>query len=190
MERWAPQKNDVLGALVDEILHNYGRGRVVVAVDGRRNSGTAAFADDLASMFLAQGRTVERASLGDVTSIGAGALAVDGEGFRRQVVAPFRAHASDAVLIVDGTGAHLPGVRGSWNYSIWLDSDPDSDPHSDSEGGAEGGAAARSAESDDAADARAAEAEYIYAEDPSRLATAIYNNRDPQHPRRIFADSC
>ncbi|PWB96263.1 hypothetical protein [Homoserinimonas hongtaonis] len=183
MERWAPQKNDVLGALADEILHNYARGRGVIGVDGRHNSGTAEFADDLAAMFLVQGRIVERTSLDGYTSVAAGVLTVDGEGFRREVVTPFRAQPGDAMLIVDGTGAHLPAVRGSWNFSIWLDSDADAEAKNHD-------AAGSSAEPGADTDARTAEAEYVYAEDPSRLATAIYNNRDPKHPRRVFADSC
>ena len=34
MTRWTPQKKDVLEALAADILHNYGRGRVIVAIDG------------------------------------------------------------------------------------------------------------------------------------------------------------
>jgi uridine kinase len=63
MTRWQPQKKDVLAALADEILHNYGRGRTIVAVDGIDVAGTAQFADDLAHAMRLSGQTVFRASI-------------------------------------------------------------------------------------------------------------------------------
>ena len=63
MTRWQPQKKDVLAALADEILHNYGRGRTTVAVDGIDVAGTSEFADDLAHAMRLAGHTVFRASI-------------------------------------------------------------------------------------------------------------------------------
>src|SRR5882757_437415 len=48
MARWAAQRRDVLEATAAEILHNYGRGRVMIAVDGPTGAGKTTFADDLA----------------------------------------------------------------------------------------------------------------------------------------------
>jgi len=63
MTRWAPQKKDVLASLAEEILHNYGRGRTIVAVDGIDVAGTSGFADDLAEAMRLKGHTVFRASI-------------------------------------------------------------------------------------------------------------------------------
>ncbi|MDQ1583587.1 MAG: uridine kinase [Microbacteriaceae bacterium] len=85
---------EFLRGLVAEIAHNYGRGRVMIAVDGdsaagsrgaagsggahvtdagRENAagasaGTASFADDLAAVFREAGHTAFRASIGDFHS--------------------------------------------------------------------------------------------------------------------------
>ena len=48
MARWHPEKKDVLDALAAEILHNYGKGRAIVAIDGMDGAGKTHFADDLA----------------------------------------------------------------------------------------------------------------------------------------------
>jgi uridine kinase len=69
----------------------------------------------------------------------------------------------DAILIVDGPFLNRPELSGIWNYSIWLE-DPSSEDEFDTA--------------------------YLAAETPSARATAIYDNSDPEHPRRIFADSC
>jgi uridine kinase len=65
MARWAPEKKDQLRSLADEILHNYGHGRAVVAVDGPTGAGTRAFADDLADEFRRRNISVFRASIED-----------------------------------------------------------------------------------------------------------------------------
>lgn len=63
MTPWVPQKKDVLAALADDILHNYGKGRAIVAVDGIDVAGTAGFADDLADAMRLKGHAVFRASI-------------------------------------------------------------------------------------------------------------------------------
>ena len=63
MTPWLPQKKDVLAALADDILHNYGKGRTIVAVDGSDVAGTPAFADDLADAMRVKGHAVFRASV-------------------------------------------------------------------------------------------------------------------------------
>src|SRR3954466_2967783 len=49
--------------LAGEILHNYGRGRTIVAIDGPVRSGKTEFGDDLAAVFTERGHPVFRASL-------------------------------------------------------------------------------------------------------------------------------
>ena len=54
---------DFLRVLSAEILHNYGRGRTIVAIDGTDAAARAAFADDLTAVFREDERHVFRASL-------------------------------------------------------------------------------------------------------------------------------
>src|ERR1700712_4484798 len=56
-------RSEFLDALATEILHNYAKGRVVVAVDGI--VGSRALADDLAVALREAGHAVFRASLDD-----------------------------------------------------------------------------------------------------------------------------
>ena len=65
MTRWSPSRRAVLESLADELLHNYGRGRTIVAVDGPTASGKSTFADDLAEAVRKKGYDVFRASIDD-----------------------------------------------------------------------------------------------------------------------------
>ena len=65
MARWAPEKKDTMEALASEILHNYGHGRAIVAVDGRRASGMHQFSEDLATALQGDSRAVFHASIDD-----------------------------------------------------------------------------------------------------------------------------
>src|SRR5690554_6956830 len=65
MATWAPEKKHVLGELADEILHNYGQGRAIVAVDGRHGAGQLEFANDLADALRARTHRVFVASMDD-----------------------------------------------------------------------------------------------------------------------------
>jgi uridine kinase len=78
----------------------------------------------------------------------------------------------DAVLVVDGVFLLRQELAGLWNYSIWL-----STPLLESEVAE----LARDAAADDA---------YLRDANPSEKATTIIDNQDPEHPRRVFADSC
>ena len=55
--RWAPEKRDVLRELATELLHNYGRGRALVAVDATRVYGSpvAMVREAFASVFGRRG---------------------------------------------------------------------------------------------------------------------------------------
>jgi uridine kinase len=182
-------------ALASEILHNYGHGRAIVAVDGRRASGMHLFGDDLAIALHGDDRAVFHASIEDFQRPRAErkrSAYTDGYDYsllRRVLIDPFRTAGStgfavkgfdadrdepvfqpkwksaglDAVLIVSGVFLNRPDLSGIWNYSIWLE-DPSTEDEYDTV--------------------------YLAAETPSARATAIYDNSDPEHPRRIFADSC
>ncbi|MCU1408241.1 MAG: hypothetical protein JWM23_321 [Microbacteriaceae bacterium] len=54
---------EFLRGLSTEILHNYGRGRTIVAVDGTDGSGRETFADDLAAVLEERDHPAFRASL-------------------------------------------------------------------------------------------------------------------------------
>lgn len=219
MARWTPQKKDVLDALAGEILHNYGKGRTIVAVDGIDGSGRKPFADDLAAAISRAGHSVFRASMGAFHKPRADRYArgVDsGEGyyhdsfnysvFRRVLIDPFRMGGStgfvteafdvardaviesnwqtapkDAMLIVDGAFLNRPELRGLWNYSIWLEVPKTA-------------AKARLEELNgpDGLSKRYPDGQKLYEKEakPSTAASAIVDNVDPAHPRRVFADSC
>jgi uridine kinase len=88
----------------------------------------------------------------------------------------------DAVLIVDGIFLNRPELKGIWNYSIWLDVDPEV-------------AAERMVVRDGPPrnpTTRYTGGQELYLEEakPRETANAIIDNTDFEHPRRVFADSC
>jgi uridine kinase len=185
--RWAPAKRDVLDALADDFLHNYAKGRTLLAVDGP--AATAPFADAFAERLGRGGHAVFRASIADFHGPRALRTEMYRDGydyslFRRTLVEPFKLGGStgfqlagfdaardmpaesdwktgpqDATLVVDGQFLNRPELRGLWNFSVWLQG---ADP---------------------------VDAEYL-GDDPAAAASAIMDDSDPAHPRRVFADSC
>ncbi|MEO7349071.1 MAG: uridine kinase [Terrimesophilobacter sp.] len=208
----SPQTRKVLvKSLADEILHNYPHGRTLVAVDGRHGSSQKKFADALAEMLMTQGTKVFRASMDDFFRPRSDRERegwLDGEAhfreaydyslLRRVLIDPFHTAGStsfvltgfdevrdqpvfqpkwmsagpDAILIVDGVFLLRPELAGMWNYSIWLSTN---DVPSD------GPERARNIASDTA---------YLAKSKPSESATAVIDNHDPEHPGRVFSDSC
>lgn len=55
----------MIAALADDILHNYGTGRAIIAVDGFDGAGKSHFADALATQLGIGNRAVFRASIDD-----------------------------------------------------------------------------------------------------------------------------
>jgi uridine kinase len=220
MTTWAPQLEDTLDALCAEILHNYAEGRVIIGVDGLDGAGKTYFADALAARLGKGSRAVFRASIDDfhkarVDRYAKGRDSAEGfyqdsfdyRTFRRILTDPFRigrigsfvlqgfdldrnqpfepkwtTGPDDAYLIVDGIFLNRPELRGIWNYSIWLDVDPevavermlnrDGPPRNPS--------------------TRYTGGQDLYIEEakPREAATAIIDNNDYDHPRRVFADAC
>ena len=189
MPPWTPLKRDTLDSLADEFLHNYAKGRTMLAVDG---VDTSDFADDLAERLGRGGHAVFRASMTNFQLPKADRFGdayqwtYDYDLFRRVLVEPFKMAGStgfvlaaydaareqpiemewatgpqDATLIVDGEYLNRPELRGLWNWSIWLE--------------------VRGVRTDDA---------YFAEATPRTRASAIVDNTDPEHPRRSFADSC
>lgn len=218
MATWTPLKRDTLDALTDEFLHNYPRGRTLLAVDGTEGAGTAQFADDLAERLGRSGHAVFRASMdrfhrplaerevrgADASAEGYYRESFDYSVFRRVLIEPFRMGGStgfvtaafdaerdqpiepdwktgpqDATLVVDGEFVLRPDLRGLWNWSLWLDADP-------------AATGARPLDRAPGQSPRHPGAQKLYVKDanPRSRAAAIVDNSDPEHPRRVFADSC
>jgi uridine kinase len=189
-----------LRALADEILQQYGRGRMIVAIDGPWRSGKTRFGDDLAAVFQEREHRVFRASMerfhrsraaqdafGDDTPERYYRYGFDESALRRVLVEPFRMGGStafvtavfdptrdawiepkwitgpaDAILVLDGRFVLRERLADLWDVRIALDGEPE-----------------------DPADLVA------YAEsDPRLVASAVVDDRDPEHPRRRFFDSC
>ncbi len=224
MARWAPERRDTIRALAEELLQNYSRGRIVVAIDGADGAGKSVFADDFATELRSLGHTVFRASMDDfhrphALRYAKGRYSAEGfyedsfdySAFRRVLLEPFRLAGStgfqtaffdlerdvafeakwetgpaDAFLIVDGLFLLRPELKGIWNFSVWLDA-PDevrrermivrdgSHP-----------------EFDEPREQRCLGAQDRYQREaaPRTAASAIVDNSDYDHPRRVFADSC
>ncbi|WP_426515817.1 uridine kinase [Diaminobutyricibacter sp. McL0618] len=217
-------RNEFLRELVGEIAHNYGHGRVIVAVDGIDGAGKTTFGDDLAAVFREAGHDAFRASMEDFhrpraeryrdgreSPVSFYRDSFDYQTFRRVLVDPFRMAGStgfqtaawdvrrdaatvsrwvtgqpDGVLIVDGVFLNRPELRGIWNYSILLEVPWEV---------AYGRLAERDARDpnpDALANARYRDGQELYFTEanPREYASALVDNADPEHPRRIFADSC
>jgi uridine kinase len=80
------------------------------------------------------------------------------------VVEAFRTETGDSILLVDGDQLLRPHLAGRWNFSVWVEGTGESPSASD--------------------------VEYVRQVAPRAKASAIVDNRDPLHPRRVFADSC
>jgi len=188
MPLYRASRAEVLSSLADEFLHNYGRGRAFLAVDGGPLADPAGLARDLADVLRADGRGAYVAEAADFAS---GAGAVDADALRDGLVRPFRRAGTpfalrpdadpttdapdDAVLIVAGDALQAPELRGLWNAVVYLLL-PD-EPLATS--GGDAGSAAQEAH-----------ARYVRAVNPRRAATMIVDVTDPDLPRRVFADSC
>jgi uridine kinase len=217
-------KTELIASLAEEILHNYGKGRAIVAVDGLDGAGKTRFADALAAQLGVGHRAVFRASIDDFHQSRARRYArgrdsaegfyldsFDYTTFKRVLVEPFRTGSigsfvlqgfdlkrdvpfqpkwssgpEDALLVVDGIFLNRPELKGLWNYSIWLEVDPET---------ATARVKARDAEEfehDIANPERYVGGQKLYLEEakPLEAATAIVDNNDFDHPKRLFADSC
>jgi len=102
------------------------------------------------------------------------------------IVSSWQTAGADAVLIVDGPFLLRPDLRGAWNYSIYLDvaarlayerlairDGRDPSPDADSNARYIGGWQS-----------------YLADAEPFFAASAVVDNTDQAHPRRIFGDSC
>ena len=219
MATWAPQRKDTIDALADEILHNYGRGRVVVAIDGLEAAGTAAFGDDLGNALREKGHTAFRASLNAFQNPRAQRLARGADSaegvyhdtydyslFRGVLVEPFRLGGSTgfvtAAFDVDrDTPVQPRWITGPADALLVVDGLFLNRPELAGLWNfsvwldvpaeqSEQRVAESTGDAVTAALHAQAQALYRAAVSPRRHATAIVDNTDTEHPRRQFADSC
>lgn len=219
MAQWTPLKRDTLDSLADEFLHNYAKGRTIIAIDGIDGAGKTMFADAFAERLGRGGHAVFRASIddfhrpraeryaqGEDSAAGFYNDSFDYALFRRVLIEPFRMGGStgfvtaafdvardqpremdwttgpqDATLVVDGIFLNRPELRGIWNWSVWLEVPATV---------AESRMLDRDGPSRHPARYWGGQELYLAADDPRRRASAIVDNTDYDHPRRVFADSC
>jgi uridine kinase len=219
MTMWAPQKQDTLDALAAEILHNYGKGRVVVAVDGVDGSGKTHFADALGEALRRAGHTVVRASIDGFHNPRAkrherGASSPEGfyrdsydyETFRRVLIDPFKDGGTGSFVLEAFDHRRDAPVEPKWitgkpDTILLLDGIFLNRPELrglwnysiwlDVEPTiAAQRCLARDGESGIGDRYTKGQALYVQEARPSAAANAIVDNNDFEHPRRVFADSC
>jgi uridine kinase len=203
---------EFLRALGAEILHNYGRGRSLIAVEGAMRPVREAFADDLAAVFEEAGHPVFRASMryfqrseddqeqfGPETAERIYRRRDDYEVLRRVLLDPFRMGGSAGFV----TRQFDPDSR-TWIEPTWTTAPPDASLIVDGEflhrselrnlwaytvllEGPPGGEMVAAAGGGALAGAYAL---YGAETDPRGLASALVDTSDPEHPARSFADSC
>ncbi|MGN7797850.1 hypothetical protein [Leifsonia sp. 22587] len=140
-----------------EFLQHYRRGPRFLAVTGVPESDPGRVADALAAALRDAGQETERADVTEGTTADA---------FRADVVAPFRER--EAVLVVAGRGLLGPDFRGFWNFSLWVEHDPERSP--------------------DWSFVTTGQKDPLGA--PREVASVLLDDTDPERPRRLWADSC
>lgn len=201
MARWAPQRRDVVAQLVDELLHNYARGRALVAVDGPPDAGQRALADDLATESTRRGHAAFRASiddfrrpradrerLGDAPAVRY-AETYDYSTFRRVLVEPFRMGEGAAFVTAAFDADRDAPIPPKWRSGprdaiLLVDGVQLLRPELRGLWNASLWMQQRDREVD------AVQAVYEAESAPRTAATIIIDASDPDVPRRVFADSC
>lgn len=151
------RRTEFYAGVAAEFLQHYIRGPRFVAVTGVPEADTTRVADAFAAALRYAGQDAER------TTLDGGAAA---DTFREDVVAPFRSR--DAVLVVDGDGLLTPEFRGFWNFSLWVEHDPERSP--------------------DWSFVTTGQKDPLGA--PREVASVLLDDTDPERPRRLWADSC
>jgi len=192
---------EFLRALADEILHNYGRGRAIVAVDGPDESGRSRFADDLAVVLREdEERTVFRASLdlfqrssaeknrfGPASAEREYRYGYDYSALRRVLLEPFRMDGSAGFVT-----AHFDAERDAWIEPTWLTAPADAILvidgrfiHRPELHGEWSFSMVLECEPQGEADRL-----YLAEVSPRGRADAVVDNAVPAAPKRQFVDSC
>ena len=219
MARWQPEKKDTLDALAAEIVALYAGGRVVVAIDGIDGAGKTHFANDLAVVLTATGRSVFRASIDDFHRSQAerharGADSPDGfyrdsfdySTFRRVLLEPFRMGGSTAFVTAAFDHSRDLPVQSKWRTGpkdaiLVLDGIFLNRPELAGLWNysvwldvprdiAEQRMLDRDGPTENTERYRGGQDLYLSEVNPRATASSMIDNSDFDHPRRIFADSC
>jgi uridine kinase len=207
MARLAAVRQDVIDALADEILHNYGHGRVIVAIDGADVAAADAFGADLVELLKKRGHSAFGARMSDFVSPrdrraawGPDSAEVryrntyDLSVLRRVLIDPFRMGGSTGFV-----AAAYDLAREQQIQAKWLTAPEDSVLVVSGEflqrpelSGLWNFTAWLESAPVEPVDALAVAARKLYAKDVKarESADAIVDNTDPENPVRIFADSC
>ncbi|MCC6855973.1 MAG: uridine kinase [Microbacteriaceae bacterium] len=219
MATWTPQKRDVLDAICDDFLHNYGKGRTLLAIDGAPGSGSREFADALAERLGKGSHAVFRASIDEFqrpraerqvrgvdSAEGYYLDAFDYELFRRVLVEPFRLGGSAGFVTAAFDAARDVQIEMDWKTgpqdgTLVVDGPFLNRPelrgiwnYSIWLDVTPEESAARLFDQHGATgrSSRYAGAQALYDAEahPRDRATAIVDNTDADSPRRLFADAC
>ena len=195
-------RRDLLDSLSDEFMHNYGKGRTLLAIDDIDGAGTTTFADALATRMGRSGHSVFRASIenfhrpreawdlgGKGSAEGFYRDSFDYDLFRRVLVEPFRMGGSTGFVpaafdMERNTPVEMEWETGPKDATLIVD-----------------GAFLNRPElrdlwnfsvwlEADRGPADEGQALYLVEASPRLRATAIVDNSNPELPRRVFADSC
>jgi hypothetical protein len=191
---------EFLRGIATEILHNYGRGRTIVAVDGTDGSDRVAFADDLAAVFEEREHPVYRASLryfqrsrveqekfGPESPERIFQHRDDYSALSRVLLGPFRMGGSTGFVT-----RQFDPDRDAWIEPTWLSAAPDATLVIDGDFLLRPelrGHWSFSILLDGEPEAPADEL-YRMQVQPSRFASAVVDNTDAVNPQRRFFDSC
>jgi len=219
MASWTPEKRDVLDALADDFLHNYGKGRTLVAVDGIDGAGTGPFADALAARMSRGGHAVFRASIDNFHAPRAQRYALgedSGQGYylgsfdyallRRVLIEPFKLGGSAGFVTAAFDVQRDAQIETDWktgqqDATLIVDGTFLNRPElrgiwnfsvwlDVTAEEARERLFEINGEAGRSSRYSAGQALYLSAAAPRARATAIMDNSDPERPRRVFADSC
>lgn len=211
MARPTAQLKELLESIAQEILHNYGHGRTLVAIDGRHGAGQREFAEALAQTLRTRGSKVFHAHMDDFfhpRAVREKAGWLDGKAhyrsaydyslFRRVLVDPFHTGGS--------TGFVLTGFDEVRDQPVfqpkWMSAGPDAILivdgvflHRPELSGLWNysvwlSTPLAAADEPEAARDAASDVVYLAATKSSEAATTIIDNQDPENPHRVFVDSC
>lgn len=207
---FAMARRELLDAQSEEFLHNYARGRTLLAVDGIDGAGTSTFADALAARMGRNGHSVFRASIDDFhrpreDRYARGADSAEGfyrnsfdyDLFRRVLIEPFRMGGSTGFVTAAfdherNTQIEMDWKTGPRDATLIVDGIFLNRPELRALWNYSVWLEVDRATADEAVPARSEDARALYLGEasPRTRATAIVDNSDVERPRRIFADSC
>lgn len=203
--RWSPSRRAVLDSIAEQLQHNYGRGRTIVAVEGAAGAGTGAFADDLAEALRGRGVEVFRASMDDFlraradreargrdSAVGRYEDSYDYSVLRRVLIEPFRMNGSTGFVTAAWDAAADRRIEPKWltgpaDAMLLLDGPFLGRPELRGLWNASiwlDGVA-------EAPDPVTAAAQALYEKTkPRDQATIVVDDTDPESPRQILTDAC